>query len=307
MAQPPRPALIVHGGAGNWTNFDETAVLNGVRAAALAGSEILRAGGSAVEAVEQAAILLEDDPLFDAGYGSFVNLEGEVEMDALITDGRDIRFGAVAAVRRVRHAITLARLVMTRTENCFFAGDGADQLAAELGLPLIPNIDLVTKKEFALFRQREAERLPRAGLGTGTIGAAAVDSTGHVASATSTGGTPDKRKGRVGDSPIFGAGGYADDAYGAASATGRGEQIMRFFLCKQAVEAISGQHAQQAAQAAMQSFAARVPNPEAGLILVGADGSLGAVHTTPAMPTAWVTADGQVSAVMQVPPDFGIR
>lgn len=306
MAQPSRPAIIVHGGAGNWTNFDETAVLNGVRAAALTGWEILQSGGSAIEAVEGAAVLLEDDPLFDAGYGSFVNLEGEVEMDALITDGRDIRFGAVAAVRRVRHAITLARLVMTRTENCFFAGDGADQLAAELGLPLIPNIDLMTEKEFALFRQREAERLPRAGLGTGTIGAAAVDSAGHVASATSTGGTPDKRKGRVGDSPIFGAGGYADDAYGAASATGRGEQIMRFFLCKQAVEVISGQRAQQAAQAAMQSFATRIPTPEAGLILIGADGSLGAVHTTTAMPTAWVTADGQVGAVMQVPADFEI-
>jgi beta-aspartyl-peptidase (threonine type) len=307
MAQPFRPALIVHGGAGNWTNFDESAVLNGVRAAALAGWDILQAGGSAIEAVEGAAILLEDDPLFDAGYGSFVNLEGEVEMDALITDGRDIRFGAVAAVRRVRHAITLARLVMTRTENCFFAGDGADQLAAEFGLPLIPNIDLVTEKEFALFRQREADRLPRAGLGTGTIGAAAVDSAGHVASATSTGGTPDKRKGRVGDSPIFGAGGYADDAYGAASATGRGEQIMRFFLCKEAVDALHGiSTAQAAAQAAMQSFTARVPSPEAGLILVGVDGSLGAVHTTPAMPTAWVTASGQVGAVMQVPLDFGI-
>jgi beta-aspartyl-peptidase (threonine type) len=306
MAQPSRPALIVHGGAGNWMNFDETAVLNGVRAAALAGWEILRAGGTAVEAVEGAAVVLEDDPLFDAGYGSFVNLEGEVEMDALITDGRDIRFGAVAAVRRVRHAITLARLVMTRTENCFFAGDGADQLAAELGLPLIPNIDLVTEKEFALFRQREAERVPRAGLGTGTIGAAAVDSAGHTASATSTGGTPDKRKGRVGDSPIFGAGGYADDAHGAGSATGRGEQIMRFFLCKQAVEAISGQSAQQAAQSAMEWLAGRVAGLEAGLILAGADGSLGAIHTTPAMPTAWVTADGQVGAVMRIPSGFGI-
>src|SRR5262245_39830459 len=126
MAGTITPKLIVHGGAGNWVGFDEEAVLRSVGAAAQAGWSVLQGGGSALEAVEAATLVLEDDPLFDAGYGSFLNEHGEVEMDALITDGRDIRFGAVAGVRRVQHPITLARLVMTQTENCFFVAEGAD-------------------------------------------------------------------------------------------------------------------------------------------------------------------------------------
>src|SRR5262245_52583151 len=124
MAGTVTPKLIVHGGAGDWVGFDNEAVLNGVHEAAQAGWRVLQRGGSALEAVEAATLILEDDPLFDAGYGSFLNEQGEAEMDALITDGRDIRFGAVAAVRRVQHPITLARLVMTQTENCFFVAEG---------------------------------------------------------------------------------------------------------------------------------------------------------------------------------------
>jgi beta-aspartyl-peptidase (threonine type) len=293
-------SIIVHGGAGGWANADEQQVLSSVRAAALAGWEILRAGGSSLDAVEAASRLLEDDPQFDAGYGSFLNELGEVEMDALIADGATIRFGAVAAVRRVRHAISLARLVMTRTDNCFFAGDGADQLAASLGMPLIANVELITDKEFAAFRARAGVLTERAGLGTGTIGAVALDEAGHIASATSTGGTPDKKKGRVGDSPIFGAGGYADDQYGAASATGRGENIMRFFLCKQVIDEIkAGLPAKAAAQAALHFLSSRIPDPEAGVIVVDSKGNLGAAHTTAAMPVAWVEADGSMGAAMR--------
>lgn len=301
MSANSTPRLIIHGGAGNWFNFDETAVLKGMRSAAAAGWGILRAGGSALEAVEKATNVLEDDPLFDAGYGSFVNIQGEVEMDALLADGSRLRYGAVAAVRRVQYPISLARLVLTQTDNCFFAGDGADQLAAELGMLLVPNASLITPAEFDLFRQRQLNgAASRDGLGTGTVGAVALDGNGHIASATSTGGTPDKRKGRVGDTPIFGAGGYADDAFGGASATGRGENIMRFFLCQRVVEAIrEGTDAQQAAQAGLALLAARVPDPETGIIVVGADGSLGAAHSTPAMPTAWVTPDGAIQAAMR--------
>lgn len=293
------PRLIVHGGAGQWLNFDEDQVLAGVRAAAQAGWAVLQDGGTAGDACEKATNVLEDHPLFDAGYGSFVNEEGEVEMDALFADG-SIRYGAVAAVRRVRYAISLARLVLTRTDNCFFVGDGADQLAASLGMPLIPNIDLVTEKEYALFREREGKRGPRPGLGTGTVGAVAIDQAGHIVSATSTGGIADKKKGRVGDTPIFGAGGYADDALGGASATGRGENIMRFFLCKLAVDGMrGGTSAQTAARAALNFLATRIPDPEAGIIMVGADGSMGAMHTTEAMPTAWVDGTGQIRAAMR--------
>lgn len=300
MATTASPRLIVHGGAGNWVGFDESAVLQGVRAAAEAGWGVLRQGGTALAAVEAATLILENNPLFDAGFGSFLNEQGEAEMDALLSDGREIRFGAVAAVRRVKHPISLARLVMTETENCFFVGEGADQLADRLGMPLVANVEMVTDQEFALFQQRVQQgRDRRAGLGTGTVGAAALDKEGHLASATSTGGIPDKKKGRVGDSPIFGAGGYADDQHGASSATGRGENIMRFFLCKQVVDRIGGGvNAQAAAQSGMDFLCARIPDPEAGVIVVGADGSLGAVHTTPAMPVAWIDADGTVKATM---------
>lgn len=294
------PKLIVHGGAGQWANFDEAAVLAGVRAAAAAGWAILQAGGSALDAVEAAVILLEDNPLFDAGIGSFLNEQGEIEMDALIADGREIRFGAVAGVRRVRHPITLARAVMEKTNNCFFVADGADQLAASLGIPLVPNIELISENELATFRARHASSPSRAAFGTGTVGAIALDNTGNLISGTSTGGTPDKKKGRVGDSPIFGAGGYADDQTGAASATGVGENIMRVFLCKNAVDRMAnGLGGGAAAQAALDFLSSRIPNPEAGIIVIDSRGEIGAAHTTAAMPIAWVDSDGQVQARMR--------
>lgn len=299
------PRLIVHGGAGNWTNFDEGEVLDSLVDAAQIGWRILRGGGMALEAVEAAARTLEDDPLFDAGYGSFLNEHGEVEMDALIADGSTIRFGAVAGVRRVRHAITLARLVMERTQNCFFVGDGADQLAAQFGMPIIPNVELITDKELKTFRSRSGAHAARSGLGTGTVGAVARDGAGSLASATSTGGTPDKRKGRVGDSAIFGAGGYAHNGLGAASATGVGENIMRFFLCKNAVDSINGITAQEAIRRAMEYLVSYIPNPEAGIIAVGADGSLAALHTTPAMPIAWIDEQGRTQAAMRYGGWFG--
>jgi beta-aspartyl-peptidase (threonine type) len=290
------PKILVHGGAGQWTGFNEDEVLEGVRAAAGAGWEVLKHDGSALDAVEAATVILEDHPLFDAGYGSFVNRDGEVEMDALIADGTSITFGAVAAVRRVKNAIRLARAVMTHTDNCLFAGEGADQLAAELGFTLIPNVQLITDRELALFRERTAST--PAGVGMGTVGAVAIDSQGRLASATSTGGTPNKRKGRVGDSPIFGAGGYANP-HGAASGTGIGEQIMRFFLCKEAVDrARGGLPAPQAVEAAMQYLAEYIPNPNAGIIMVDAEGQLGAYHSTPGMPVAWVDGDGIIGVSM---------
>ncbi len=300
MTGSSTPRLIVHGGAGSWIGFDESSVLQAVRKAASVGWDILKAGGSALDAVEKATNIMEDDPQFDSGFGSFVNAAGEVEMDALIADGSTIKYGAVAAVRRVQYPISLARLVMTRTNNLFFAGDGADQLAAELGMPLVSNIQMITPKEFEAYRARQLAAQSKTRAGTGTCGAAALDANGHLASATSTGGTPDKPKGRVGDTPIFGAGGYADDSLGAASATGVGENIMRFFLCKRVVDAIGGStNAQAAAVSGVDFLAARIPSPEVGIIVVGADGSLGAQHTTANMPVAWVTADGDIQATMK--------
>jgi len=294
---PGTAKILVHGGAGQWQGFDEDAVLAGVRAAAEAGWAVLRGGGAALDAVEAATIILEDHPLFDAGFGSFVNVQGEVEMDALIADGVTIRFGAVAAVRRVKNPIRLARRVMTDTQNCFFVADGADQLAAELGIPLVANVSLITDKELALFRQRGQDAPSRAGLGTGTVGAVAIDAQGHLAAATSTGGIPDKKKGRVGDSPIFGAGTYANPV-AAASATGQGENIMRFFLCKEAADRARDLPAREVVLAAMDYLQGYISQPDAGIIVVDADGNLGAAHTTNAMPIAWADADGAVGASM---------
>src|SRR5258708_4769471 len=136
---PVRPRLLVHGGAGEWKTKDHTLTLQAIREATSIGWKVLSGGDSALDAVEKVVMFLEDHPLFDAGVGSYLNDHGEVEMDALIADGSTQNFGAVAAVKHVRHPILLARLVMSETNNCFFVGDGADQLAAELGVPLIPN------------------------------------------------------------------------------------------------------------------------------------------------------------------------
>lgn len=302
MLTGSRPGLVLHGGAGQWANRDPAIVLAGMQEAAEAAWGILRQGGSALDAVERAVILLENNPLFDAGLGSFINDQGEVEMDALIADGEALQFGAVAAVRRVRNPISLARLVMTKTEHCFFVADGADQLAASHGMPLVPNVELITEAEFTHFRNRQRHDPPRTGLGTGTVGAVAVDAKGHTASATSTGGTPDKRKGRVGDTPIFGAGGYAHDRFGAASATGRGENIMRFFLCKHTVDLLAGNmHAQEAAERAIANLSSQIAKPDAGVIIIDRHGGSGASHSTEAMPIAWVNADGEIRTSMRAP------
>lgn len=294
------PKILIHGGAGAWTNREPGAVVAGVHAAALRGWEILRNGGSALDAVEAAVILLEDDPLFDAGVGSFVNDQGEVEMDALIATGGSIRFGAVASVRRIKHPISLARLVMEKTSHCFFVGDGAEELAVSLGIVLVPNIEFITEAEFALYQARRGNNQPREGLGTGTVGAVAIDAQKNLASATSTGGVPDKKKGRVGDTPIFGAGGYADNRFGAASATGKGENIMRFLLCKDVIDRIaSGAKAQAAASAALDMMREHLSEPDAGVIVVDAQGHLGAAHTTRAMPVAWVDSEGNIHAQME--------
>lgn len=288
-----QPSIIVHGGAGAWPDDHIQPGLDGVKRAATIGWEILSKGGTALEAVEQATIYMEDVYPFDAGVGSFLNQFGEVEMDALICDGSKRDFGAVAGVKHVKNPITLARLVLTETPHCFFAGDGADQLAIKLGLPYVSNLHFILPQYFEAYKQRhQPEDLPES---LGTVGAVAIDAAGNIASATSTGGTRDKLAGRVGDSPLYGAGGYADSRYGGVSATGVGENIMRVLLSKYAVDQIAGgQSAQAAAQAAMDYIDGYFNPSNVGLILVDKDGNLGAAHTTPQMPVAWVHADGSV-------------
>lgn len=294
--------LILHGGAGPWEKDNHPQVLDGMKRALIAGWEVLRGGGSALSAVEQATTLLEDHPLFDAGFGSFLNDMGEVEMDALITDGRNRDFGAIAAVMQVKNPITLARLIMQNSGHRFFVGAGAEKLAVEYGLRLVPNVSLVTEEEFIAFQRRLQHAEAAIPNGRGTVGAVALDSGGHIASATSTGGSPHKKKGRVGDVPIYGAGGYSDDRYGGASSTGIGENIMRHVLSKQVVDRIAaGDSATGAAVSAVAEVAAHIPHPEVGVIALDADGRLGASHTTAHMPIAWIDAAGDLHTAMTGP------
>lgn len=304
-------AMLVHGGAGRFRDADREAVLSGVRRAAYVGWAVLDAGGPAVEAVEAATRTLEDDPLFNAGFGSSLNEDGEIEVDALIMDGQDLAVGAVAAVPRVRHPVTLARLVMTDCPHDMLAGRGAELFARQRGL-VVPVPDLVAPAALADWsRARDIELPPdESALGpvddsfgddgpqgqsrsvSDTVGAVAVDADMHVAAATSTGGMRRKWAGRVGDSPIIGSGAYADDRLGAASCTGHGERIMRVCMAYSACSRLSGGvSAQEAAESALLELEERTGG-RGGLVVVDNRGDLGWAWNTPSMPFAWRDATG---------------
>lgn len=287
-------AILVHGGAGNHPDETRAAKLLGVRAAADAGWAVLAAGGSAVDAVEAATRALEADPLFDAGRGSYPNADGIVEVDAVIMDGENLAFGAVAAVPCVQHPVTLARRVMTRTPHAFLVGEGAARLARAEGL-VVPATELLSSEALRIWEERRSKGTPAPV--SDTVGAVALDAAGHLAAATSTGGTCNKWPGRVGDSPVVGAGAYADDQLGAVSCTGHGESILRVCLALQACQALARDpDAMAVAEAAMALLADRTGG-EGGLILVGRDGRLGWAWNTPAMPYAWRDGAGQGSGL----------
>jgi len=294
-----KPVIVVHGGAWKIPEEEHGPHIEGCRRAALAGWEVLRAGGSALDAVERAVRLLEDDPTFDAGRGSCLNAVGEVELDAIIMDGRTLRLGAVAAVRRVRNPVSLARLVMEVGPHNFLVGPGAEEFARRHGMGLILPEELVVERERARWEAwRAGEGLYAAELfnSTGTVGAVALDGEGHLAAATSTGGKPGKWPGRVGDSPLVGCGAYADDRSAAASATGDGEALMRILatgtVCARVGE---GMGPQEAAEGVLALLAERTGGC-GGLIVLDPRGRYGIAHTTPHMAWAVVTADGTLRA-----------
>jgi beta-aspartyl-peptidase (threonine type) len=254
-----------------------------LRNALEAGSAILNNGGSAVDAVEAAVRVLEDDPCFNAGRGSTLNAQGIVELDAAIMDGEDRRAGAVAGVRTTRAPISLARTLMERGPHVFLSYEGADRLAIEAGLEQVDNSWFVTGER----RRQLDELLEKGGFDAdvkyGTVGAVAVDTNGHVAAATSTGGLTAKQWGRIGDSPLIGAGTYADDRSAAVSATGSGEYFIRAVAGHQLGERVrlAGETLQDALDGTLEDI--KQLGGLGGLIAVSPNGDCAWGFTTRAM------------------------
>ena len=244
LAVEPRPlAIAIHGGAGvidpsKMTPERAASYRAGLAAALDAGYAILERGGSSVEAVTAAVRTLEDDPQFNAGRGAVLNHEGDAELDAAIMDGHGPRAGAVAGVRHVKNPVELARLVMEKSPHVLLVAEGAEEFALEQGMVLVPPDYFRTEariRELEEARHQAGQWKAAAPGAGGTVGAVALDRAGHLAAATSTGGLTNKHRGRVGDSPIIGAGTYADDGWCAVSGTGQGEffirQVVAFDIC----------------------------------------------------------------------------
>lgn len=284
-------ALAVHGGAWNVPDGDLRSHVDGIAAALVGGWEMLARGDGALDVVQAVVEILEDDPTFNAGYGAHLNCAGELELDASIMEGTDLRAGAVAAVQRVRHPVALAREVLERSPHVLLVAHGAQRFARECGITLCRNRDLLAGRELERYRRIRRGETDLVSLEFddgggaaefGTVGAVACDGRGHVAAATSTGGTQDKAPGRVGDTPIIGAGTYADDEAGAASATGWGESILRVTLAKAAIDRLrAGDGPGRAGSVAIGTLE-RVSG-KAGLILVDRRGRAAAVYNTPRM------------------------
>ncbi len=310
-----KPSLIVHGGAWNIPDEFVEACRDGCRKALEAGWEILERGGTALDAVEAAIVVLEDDPIFDAGIGSHLNRDGRVELDAILMDGATLQAGAVAAVQRVRNPIRLARKLLESREHILLVGAGAEQFAVEQGLALCQPEELVTERERSAWSRcvGTAGHQPEFHLGheLGTVGAVALDRQGGLVAGTSTGGTCCKHPGRVGDSPLVGCGCYADVEAGGVSCTGWGEAIMKIVMAKTAADFLSmGKSAEDTARLCVDllarrggdagrssaSFASSASSTArslgiGGLILLDRDGRPAVAFNTPRMAYAYVSAD----------------
>lgn len=290
-----QPSIIVHGGAGTIPPDMLEAHRQGTLRAVEAGWHVLVEGGSALDAVEQAIVIMEDDETFDAGRGSFLNAEGQVELDAGFMDGSRLLVGAVAAVQFIKNPIRLARAVMEKSDHVLLVGQGAIRFAQKMGFPLCELTDLAVPREFErwlrLLYERAYPPQPAMAQVTGTVGCVALDRNGHIAAGTSTGGTPNKMPGRVGDVPMVGSGFYADDEYGGASCTGWGESIAKVNLARLALHYLQQTgDPQVATQAAIQVLANKV-NGLGGIILLTPDGRPGWHYNTPHMAYAYRTAE----------------
>ncbi len=286
-----KPKLIVHGGAWSIPEEQHEVHIKGCYTAVERVYQHLEKGISALDAVESAVQVLEKDPTFDAGRGAFLNAEGEIELDAIICDGSSLAFGAVAAIKNVLHPVSAARLLIKYSEHCFMVGDGAQRFLRDLQFPEVEVEALLTRQELDYYHKIKADptfrtRKPFEPHPEGTVGAVALDIKGNLAAATSTGGTPRKLPGRVGDSPVIGAGAYADNQTGAVSATGFGESIMKVVLSKLVCDNFVQYNAVQAARLGIQVLQKRV-NGLGGVIGINNKGEYGFFHNTQYMAYAF--------------------
>ena len=304
---------MVHGGA--WAMPDDMvdAHIQGVHKALGVGWRVLERGGSALDAVEEAVVIMEDDETFDAGRGSFLNRDGRVQLDAFIMDGATLRGGGVGCVEHLRNPIRTARKILSDSPHVYFVGEGAEKFAAAHGVALCKNEDLIIPREVERLRKYQAELAGRDATQDGndlfapesddlaishdTVGAVALDGNGNIAAATSTGGTLNKAPGRLGDSSLIGCGCYADNESAAASTTGWGEPIMKLVLAKWTADRIAaGNLPEWSAKEAMNYLKQRV-NGHGGIIVLDREGHIGIAHNTPRMAWAYKTVKKQESGV----------
>ena len=302
-------ALIAHGGAGSWRPGSEDDAVAGLRAAVEAGRAVLRAGGSALDAVCATVVVLEDNPNYNAGTGGVLNFDGFVELDASVMESINARFGAVTGLVRVKNPVLVARKVMEVTDHAMLTGEGALRFARSQGFGDHDNVTPARRadweKKRALldathqgFRIREVLKDQPEYAG-GTVGAAAVDARGVLAAATSTGGVTLKLVGRVGDSPIPGAGNYATELM-AASATGTGEFVLRSLSTRRMHEAMSRGATLEAAMAEALAQLQRDFDGDIGIVAVDREGHPVAQHLSRDMPHAFFSGEGEVVARMRV-------
>jgi beta-aspartyl-peptidase (threonine type) len=288
--------MLVHGGA--WAIPDDMieSHLQGVQAAAAAGWQVLQRGGSCLDAVEASVVAMEEDETFDAGRGSFLNMDGRVQLDACMMDGATLRAGGVGCVEHIRNPIRAAKKILTDSPHVYFVGTGAERFAQEHGLELCSNDDLIIEREVERLREAKQQGYLEMPDEFGpmrshdTVGAVALDKHANIAAATSTGGTLNKAPGRVGDSSLIGCGCYADNLSAAVSTTGWGEPMMKLVLSKWTADRVEqGLAPQEAAQRALYYLKARL-NGHGGIILLDCKGRVGIAHNTPRM--AWALVSG---------------
>jgi beta-aspartyl-peptidase (threonine type) len=273
------PTLIVHGGAGADPAEGREELRAGLREALTAGWQVLLDGGTALDAVEAAVRSLEAHPRFNAGRGAVLTRDGRVELDASIMEGDRLRAGAVGAVTRIAHPVSLARRILEDGRHVLLVGDGALAFAREQGIPECEPQALITDRQL---KRWEAARRGN------TVGAAALDRHGTIAAATSTGGTPGKLPGRVGDSALIGCGTYAESTLGGVSCTGNGEAITRVVLARRVLEILKALDDPEHAALAAMDVLREEGGGDGGVILLDWRGRTAFAHSTPFMPVGWI-------------------